>query len=270
MKMIKNKKIKILVIIIILILASIFFYKFYNYIYYNKNKITREKFTDKDDSITKTIDYYVITMKTPERLENIKAQESKIKESINTINIEIVDAVVGKDLDLDIYIKHNILQPKNIDSFSQKMNNMKNELGCYLSHMKIYNIIKSKNKKGYSIIFEDDFEVQDDFIEILEKNMNSIKDTDFDYLFLGMLNGEGGAHISENVYDIPKEGDMWQTHAYLIKNENIEKIISNLIPITTLIDVSIFNKGKTNDLIVYTIQPTIANQNQYGTLIRIE
>ena len=52
------------------------------------------------------------------------------------------------------------------------------------------------------------------------------------------------------------------------KNENIPKIMSVLMPITDLIDVAIFNKGKSRELDVYVLQPTIVSQGGFGTSIR--
>jgi hypothetical protein len=49
-----------------------------------------------------TIDYYVITMREPERLKNIENQMKK-----SDISINYIDAVVGKNLDIDKYIEKN-------------------------------------------------------------------------------------------------------------------------------------------------------------------
>jgi GR25 family glycosyltransferase involved in LPS biosynthesis len=179
-----------------------------------------------------------------------------------------VDAVVGKDLDVDQMKKTGELRPRNPDSFSKSI---KNELGCYLSHMKAYELISKKNKSGYSVIFEDDFNLEDGFVEKLEESVDILNTIDFDFCFLGMFNGGGGEHLKGDVYRIPNKNDnMWGTEAYLVKNENIPKIISSLTPITDLIDVSIFNKGKSRELSIYVLQPTIVSQGGFVTSIRTD
>ena len=40
---------------------------------------------------------------------------------------------------------------------SKNANHAKREAGYYLIHLNIYKKIKKDNKKGYTIIFEDDF-----------------------------------------------------------------------------------------------------------------
>jgi hypothetical protein len=211
------------------------------------------------------IDYYVITMRPEERIKNIDLQHSKMRKNAANIKIEYVDAVVGKDMDVDQMKESGKLIPRNVRSFSASI---KNELGCYLSHMKAYEMIAEKRKPGFSVIFEDDFNLEDGFLDKLEESTEILNATDFDFCFLGMLNGSGGEHLKGDVYRIPNEGDMWEAHAYLVKNENIPKIMKALTPITDLIDVAIFNKGKSRELNVYTLQPTIVSQGEFGTSIR--
>lgn len=211
------------------------------------------------------IDYYVITMRPETRIQNINRQYSKMQKNTTNIKLEYVDAVVGKNIDIDKMKQNGELKPREMGSFSNSINN---EVGCYLSHMKVYGIIAAKKKHGFSVIFEDDFNLHDGFMEKLEESVEILKTVDFDYCFLGMLNGTGGEKLRGDVYKIPTEGEMWQTHAYLVKNENIPKIINTLNPITELIDVAIFNKGKSRELNVYTLHPTIVSQGDFGTSIR--
>lgn len=213
------------------------------------------------------IDYYVITMRPEDRLKNIDLQQSKMRKNAANIKIEYVDAVVGKDMDIDKMKESGKLIPREVKSFSASI---KNELGCYLSHMKAYEMIAAKRKPGFSVIFEDDFDLEDGFVEKLEESTEILNATDFDFCFLGMLNGKGGEHLKGDIYRIPKEGDMWETHAYLVKNENIPKIMTALTPITDLIDVAIFNKGKSRELNVYTLQPIIVSQGGFGSSIMTE
>jgi len=215
------------------------------------------------------INYYVITMRPEDRLKNIDLQQSKMREKSANIHLEYIDAVKGIDVDIDKMKASGELQPLNDSSFFNAKS-MPNEVACYLSHMKTYRTILEKNQPGFSVIFEDDFELKDEFIEKLDQSLEILKSVDFDYCFLGMVGGGGGEHVNGEVYRIPTEGSMWQTHAYMVKNENIPKIINKLMPIKGLIDVSIFDKGKSRELNVYKLEPTIVKQDQFYTSIRVE
>jgi len=219
--------------------------------------------------IVQNINYYVISMENEDRMNNIIEQTKKINEHNNAnISIEIVDAIVGKNLDLqklrDIGILSSTAELGD-DEYKQK-----NEIGCYLSHMKVYETIKQKNNSGYSVIFEDDFKINNYFLDILDTTISKLQniDVDFDYLFLGIA-GNNGEQVVDNIFNISPDIS-YQAHGYLINNKNIDKIIEKMKYIETVLDVQIFNKGKQKELNVLRIYPTIVDQNydQFGSLIR--
>lgn len=277
----KFSNINIIIIFFLLILYVVYFRMFYSNV---------ELF-----DIVNNIDFYVITMGIDKsRLQNIKFQiEKQIfvmdyddnknnKNNKFSFSIETVDAVVGKNLNLQELIDKHIItdtifdgiedhddvktNSNNIEAFGRNVTVRKNELGCYLSHLKTYDIIKFKNKQGYSVILEDDFELTSDFIYTLEETLTKLKDIDFDFLFLGIL-GYNGNNIIDNVYEaIPGS---FQTHGYLVKNANIDKIIEKLKFVDEIIDVQIFKKGGNKELNVLRIDPVIVNQDKFGTEIRV-
>lgn len=196
------------------------------------------------------IDYYVVTMGNPERLENIRTQQN-----VAGVTCERIDAVIGNKLHMETISNYN---PRNGNRFNP--DNTKREVGCYMSHLKFYNIVQGKNKSGYSVVLEDDVELYPEFKQNLYRTLDQLENVEFDILMLGMLNGEGGDHVVGNVYTIPKHQEhTYGTHAYLVNNKSIQKIISHLKSIENLIDVSIYDKGKSGELIVFTVVPTIAN-----------
>jgi GR25 family glycosyltransferase involved in LPS biosynthesis len=231
--------------------------------------------------IVPTIDFYVITMGKPDRENNIKLQ---IEQQINIMfqnpnendrfnfDIKRIDAVVGKNLDLDLLINNNRLD-KNIyidgkNGFNMKLENRKNEIGCYLSHYKTYETIRDNgNPMGYSVIFEDDFVLNPDFLSTLDNTMIQVKnsDIDFDIIFLG-ITGNTGDKIIDNVYAI--SGVSWCAHGYLVNNKSINKILEKIWLIDNVIDAQIFKKGEEKELIIYRLDPTIVHQGNYGTQIR--
>ena len=271
----KISNLNIIIIFFLLILYIVYFRMFYSNV---------ELF-----DIVNQIDFYVITMGINQnRLKNIKSQiekqiyvmdyDDKINNKNNkfTFSIETVDAVVGKNLNLQELIDQRIITDKififdveekdKLFAFGHNITVRKNELGCYLSHLKTYDIIKSKNKQGYSVILEDDFELTSDFIYTLEETMTKLKDIDFDFLFLGIL-GYNGNNIIDNVYEAMPVS--FQTHGYLIKNSNIDKIIEKLKFVDDIIDVQIFKKGGQKELNVLRIDPVIVNQDKFETEIRV-
>lgn len=217
--------------------------------------------------VNNNIDYYVITMREPERMKNI---ETQIKKSGIPMNMNYIDAVVGKNLDIDEYIVKNRLSPNIYDNqgkkFADKFENRKNEIGCYLSHMKTYRTIKEKGHTDkYSVIFEDDFYLNDHFAKILEETLEKIAHLDFDMLFLGIA-GETGERVIDNVYyTVPHS---FQTHGYLVNNKHIDKILTEMQYIDNIVDVQIFKKAGENKLNVLRLHPTIVKQADYGSSIR--
>ena len=184
-----------------------------------------------------------------------------------------MDAVVGKNINVDELIQNNILTPNiyenipqnEIQPFTDDFEKRKNEIGCYLSHLKIYDMIKEKGNTGYSIIFEDDFELINNFSNILHDSLLFLDERDFDMLFLGLI-GNKGEHIVYNIYNTTPYS--WCTHGYLVNNKNIDKIIDKLKYIEKIVDVSIFDKAGKNELIVYRLEQEIVKQADLGSEIR--
>jgi len=209
------------------------------------------------------VDFYIITMRGEDRMKNIETQIEKLKEkNFNTKNVHLLDAVVGKNLDMDEMVKNGVLVPNNKPStpyvdLSSDPEIRKREVGCYLSHMKIYETVLHGGKEGYSVVFEDDFGLDDNFLQVLDETLTKIRNIDFDFLFLG-INGNLGEHIVDNIYNIP-DGISSGMHGYLINNKSAAKILDKLKYIDTTIDIEIFNKGKAKELIVYRIDPLIVN-----------
>jgi GR25 family glycosyltransferase involved in LPS biosynthesis len=212
--------------------------------------------------VVENVDFYVISMRGEDRMKNIEEQKDKLKENnFDTKNFNIIDAVVGKTLDLDQLIQEGKLDPNaglNGDSDPERRKEIqKREVGCYLSHMKTLETIQGKDSDGYSIIFEDDFNLSDDFLKILDETLVKIKNIDFDLLFLGII-GYTGENILDNIYNI-HNGDSWGAHGYLVNNKSAGKVLDKIKYIDTVLDKEIFDKGKAKELIVYRLDPMIVS-----------
>ena len=198
------------------------------------------------------ISYNVIHMKNSNqnKYNNILNIEKQINQKIN-----IFDAIVGKNVNL-----------KNLNIFDEDIKfNFKytflGEVGCYLSHLLLIKQASADIINDYTVIFEDDFKINDDD---LNKEINKIinkTNGDFDMIYLGNLNNNHKIQIIDNIYTIDSLTPLWGTHALLINNKNANKILSNITNINQAID----NKYKSiiddNSIKAYVIYPILVEQN---------
>jgi len=211
-------------------------------------------------NLENNISYCVIHMrKNNKRYENIINNQNKLNR-----NIDIFDAVIGKDV--------------NLDDFSKYDSNIKNnfnytyigEIGCYLSHLMILKkLIKNKNN-GYTVVFEDDFIILDNNLhEKINNILNTITD-DFDLIYLGNLNTNYKEKYKNNIYYIDANNYLWGTHAYIINNNNAEKIYNLILNMNKAIDNKYKELIDKKLLNAFTIYPILVDQNkgEINSLIR--
>ena len=162
-------------------------------------------------------------------------------------------------------IKNDILDKNYNLSRHKNSNHAKREIGCYLSHLNIYKKIKKDNKKGYTIIFEDDFIVnssnfKDDVKKAIDKLNN--KSIDFDFLYLGSNQINYGEYIIDYLYYVNPKQNLYGTHAYVINNKNIDKIIDKIKIIKHQIDIIIQDLSKNNIFNTVIMYPYTVIQNK--------
>jgi len=206
------------------------------------------------------IDFYVITLRNIDRINNINNQEK-----IFNINIAISDAVNGTTINLYDYVNRGILDKNFILDNDIKRSK---EIGCYLSHIQLLKYISSTFKKKYSVIFEDDFIITLNNKYDFDITMNNLVNTlsninyDFDIVFLGNTFYNKGDHIINNIYNVDITKTIVGLFGYLVVNKNINKIVKLLEFINKPLDIAIqeliYNK-KINALIVY---PNIVSYNE--------
>lgn len=198
------------------------------------------------------IKIYVITLREEQRMENIKNQEQKIKQKI-----EIVDAVKGDTLNISDLLRTGLLA----ETYKNATKVNKREIGCYMSHMNLYNFIKSNNINGYTLILEDDCNfLNENFMDVLKDSINKLNNHDFDLLYLGNHNSIHGELVIDNIYKTNKNEMLIGTHCYLVNNKNIDKIIKSTKFIDAPIDIKIDSLSKKNELNVLVIYPVVATQ----------
>ena len=144
----------------------------------------------------------------------------------------------------------------------------KGEIGCYLSHLMLIKSLLNINT-GYTVIFEDDFKIIDNNLDLKINDILSSIDIDFDILYLGNLNNNHSNLYKNNIYYINLQQPLWGTHAYLINNKNIKKIYNSLLNMDKAIDNKIkenFDNKILNGLVIY---PNLVNQNEiFNSTIR--
>ncbi len=256
--MFKNKFLHILFILIFII---ILFYILNNKLNFSKLELFNNNTKYKINSFT------ILLPNNYERRENVKLNEKKY----GKIKSNIYDAVVGKTL--------NLLEIKKFNDNNWLTNTPKrmNEIGCFLSHK--YIIEKNskaeelKNNYDYTIIFEDDLKIictdlNKEVIKILDK-LKSIKNDDFDIIFLGNLKKNHGKKIIDNIYTLNKKDRLLGTHCYLINNKSASKILNLIQKLDRPIDIKYEYLLKNELLKGFIIYPILVTQNGFDSTINL-
>ena len=194
---------------------------------YFKINISETEFYDNKAESNDISDLYVITLGKEERMINIKDQQSKINR-----NIHIFDAINGLKLDLNSLKNENILSNNN--NLSKNENHAKREIGCFLVN-------------------------SDNLLEDVKKAIKTLqsKNIDFDFLFLGNTTNNYGTNISDNLYNVNPDQNLYGTYGYVINNKSIDKIIEKTNKIQYPIDVIIQNLSYNNTFNTYIVYPNL-------------
>jgi GR25 family glycosyltransferase involved in LPS biosynthesis len=189
-----------------------------------------------------------------ERKKNIAINTLQELHSLNNntnnifLNIEIFNATDGHKLsndyinnNLSIKSKYTLKNPSLYDDIRSV-----GEIGCYLSHTKIWQEIVDNNYEN-CIIFEDDVIPETDYDTIL-KNIDSIPE-DYDIAYLGWwnrystkYNNKNKDWLFSNDSDLKKQ-NVLGLYSYIISNKGAKKLLSKAFPIDVQLDtyVSLYN-----------------------------
>lgn len=170
---------------------------------------------------------YIVSLK--EAIE----RRSLISEHLRGLGIEyeLIDAVRGSSLD-----------PKYRSEVNPASNMSMGALGCYLSHIRVYERIVRENI-SVALILEDDTVLHHSVRNLIE---NGCETLDFDYCFLGCDDfGDEGyifydsktpREIYKQHYAYPLSSGPYCNNAYLITLEGAKKRLSCAFPACTAID----------------------------------
>jgi glycosyl transferase family 25 len=193
---------------------------------------------------------YVINLKKNTERKKYLIEEFK-KHKIENYNF--IEAINGNDLNSEE------LKNKNIISNNCKLT--RGEIGCSLSHYKIYEEI-IKNDAEISLVLEDDVFFVDGFNIKYNILMNRIKNINWDIFYLGINCYTNcckeGEYVGNKIHGIyyPKHV-LAGTHGYLIKKQSIKKIMDCFFPIHKAVDIFLMNI----DIKRFTLTNTIIKTN---------
>lgn len=190
-----------------------------------------------------------------------------------------VDAVMGRTLDREELIKNGFL----IESPKFRKLRM-NEIGVFMSHIKIWKEISDLPDESWHLILEDDTVFRSSFDSTMKKVKENLKTISWDIVFLG-FNLFNKLSIQEIKPFIYKTGFSWGTYAYIITPRSAKLLLKDIFPIKYPIDEVItigdpqfeearkaFDSRFNNKIIKYCIMNTNdiytwSNGGNYGGLI---
>ena len=129
-----------------------------------------------------------------------------------------------------------------------------NAVGCYLSHILLWNQLLKNETIDRMLIFEDDITFENNFIDRYQTYMNNLPD-DFDIAFLDVnLRSKNVTKINNYVNKI--QNSFYGLHAYIISKKCAKAFLSKIFPIEIQIDsyMSFFAQMNALNLYIPTVK----------------
>ena len=220
---------------------------------------------------------FIINLKSRnDRLKNMKLLVDSLNFDKN--KIEIFEAIVGKELKDDEII--NILSITSLDTLYNKSTNHKDirtkgAIGCYLSHLKIWEKIINENLENV-LIFEDDI-VSDVDIKEFEEYIHSIPQ-DYDVallswfsLWFDLLNNPKKNTVINNYWHKYNSINVWGCAAYMVSKNGAEKLVKDAFPICYQVDayINILNNVDAS-FTRYIAKESLFRQNNFHSDIQVD
>ena len=242
----------------------------YNQIITSKNHTNTKSNTPQVDNILVDKVYLINLKRRIDRLVDFK-KKYDISDMSN-IEYNIIEAVDGSTLDIDKIplseVAKTELQQVEYTGYRHRHYQLtKGAIGCYLSHINVWNDIMDNNV-DIALVFEDDANIPPNMKSIVNYTLQTPKiPSDWDILLLGFLCNI--CHWDDTkVYS--KVERFMLTHCYIIRKEAIKKILDTdtLFPITQQIDAYLSELSSIVN--IYTIDKTNkVKQNNSRTDIQI-
>lgn len=218
--------------------------------------------------------YYINLDRRPDRDENVKKEIAKI--NFNG-PVERIPAVDGRELDISNLSDNLITREGKIDALNKNAGlyyvMTPGAIGCALSHHNLATTIieEMNDNNNYVLILEDDVELEDDFMNKLNRYIKEIPQ--FDILLLGY-------HMKQNkmngndFYDQPLKS--WGTFGFITNKKGSTELLK-LFPIKHQVDTEMHKLYNNDNLKVYSLKedkrlvksPQSQEESQYGTDIQL-
>ena len=167
------------------------------------------------------MEFYVITLNTDKkRVNHVNEMKTILPE------LKILDAIDGKSIRSNFL---NFLKQKKALSNTIIKNYTKGTIGCYLSHMKMWTTIRH-NKHLNTVIFEDDFTVNNKFKSKVNKVLSELpEDYDICYFFYHPFSEKYYKNFNKfDIYNkqyIRLQVPTWGLVGYMVSLKGAEKLI---------------------------------------------
>lgn len=209
--------------------------------------------------------FWINSKNRPDRFNNMKKRLTELD-----VRAERFSAIHGGEI--------NWALPENamfyIDKVKKTLNNA--EIGCYMSHRTIYEMIKKEGWKK-TLILEDDALFDPAFMEIF----NDLYDccSDYDMLYFGQWNYDKGVVQGEKSAlkdlvltvkerSVYKAERCWLTHAYAVDLSIVDTLLSQTKNLYASIDNVLADIQENNKLKVYAIHPALIKQDGTRSSLR--
>jgi GR25 family glycosyltransferase involved in LPS biosynthesis len=136
------------------------------------------------------------------------------------------------------------------------------ELACWASHMQIWsNIVVSSHNDSWTLIFEDDVDLEMSSIDILRSFPRFLWEQP-DMIYVGHCGNPPGARLFTGAhgYRIHRAINPSCTHAYAIRTRAAARLLRLLSTPTEPIDNGITRLNSDGQLLIYSIHPPLALQ----------
>ena len=139
------------------------------------------------------------------------------------------------------------------------------QIGCYIGHHIAIKTISNKiTTSNYSIIFEDDIILDNDFTNSVSEIINYFEENneEFDLIYLGTLNKNNGTKIHNNIFNLNKRFWCFGAHGLLINNKSAPKLYKYNCNISHEIDNNYKLMFNSNLIKAYYIDKPLLAQNR--------
>ena len=141
-----------------------------------------------------------------------------------------------------------------------------NEIACWASHMQIWiDISNSKSNQTWTLILEDDIDLEMETIKVLESFPKQIWKTS-DMIYLGHCDNPPGKllYTGMNGYRVHYAKHPSCTHAYAIRKQGARKLIELISKPRRAIDQEIVHLNDAGQISILSIHPPLALQNTFS------